>query len=585
MGRDVSIFLGVPFAKPPLGPLRFRRPVAMDPWHSVLDTMSLPNSCYQERYEYFPGFEGEEMWNPNTNISEDCLYLNLWVPGPVKLRHHGTNGEQNDDPNRKMPVLIWIYGGGYMSGTATLDVYDGLMLAASSGVIIASMQYRVGAFGFLYLEPYLSPGSDDAPGNMGLWDQTMAIRWIKENIHVFNGDPDLITLFGESAGGGSVSLHLISPVTRGLVRRGIMQSGTINAPWSYMTAERALEVGKQLVGDCGCNVSQLAESPSRVMACLRGVDSKTISTMQWNSYSGILGFPSAPTIDGHFLPKDPMELLKEGDFPETEILIGSNLDEGTYFLLYDFIDYFSKDNQVKLTRDKFLELVNTIFKNMTKLEREAIIFQYTNWDNIDDGYLNVKLISDIVGDYFFICPTNLFAENFAQHGLNVYYYYFMQRPTVSLWGEWMGVIHGDDIGYVFGHPLNMSTSYNARERDLSLRIMGAFGNFANTGKPASQDVNWPSYTKQEPHYFIFHAEESGIGRGPRATACAFWNDFFPRLKEHPGGCDCKDEAKEDPPSGEYQTSNSSDPDIGIQGSASTAVRSLFLCLLAALAAI
>lgn len=92
----------MPFAKPPLGPLRFRRPVAMDPWHSVLDTMSLPNSCYQERYEYFPGFEGEEMWNPNTNISEDCLYLNLWVPGPVKLRHHGTNGEQNDDPNKKV---------------------------------------------------------------------------------------------------------------------------------------------------------------------------------------------------------------------------------------------------------------------------------------------------------------------------------------------------------------------------------------------------------------------------------------------------------------------------------------------------
>nr|WGO51547.1 acetylcholinesterase [Lygus pratensis] len=537
MGRDVHVFLGVPFAKPPLGPLRFRRPVAMDPWYGVHDATILPNSCYQERYEYFPGFEGEEMWNPNTNISEDCLYLNIWVPQPMKMRHH--NNDLKEETKSKLAVLIWIYGGGYMSGTATLDVYDGLMLAASTGVIIASMQYRVGAFGFLFLEPLLAPGSDDAPGNMGLWDQTLAIRWIKENIHSFSGDPDLITLFGESAGGGSVSLHLISPVTRGLVRRGIMQSGTINAPWSYMTAERALEIGKQLVSDCSCNASQLLESPSRVMACMRGVDSKTISTMQWNSYSGILGFPSAPTIDGHFLPKDPMELLMEGDFPETEILIGSNLDEGTYFLLYDFIDYFSKDNLVKLQRDKYLELVNTIFKNMTKLEREAIIFQYTNWDNVDDDILNVKLISDVVGDYFFICPTNHFAENFAKHGLNVYYYYFMQRPTTSLWGEWMGVIHSDEIGYVFGHPLNMSVAYNARERDLSFRMMGAFANFANTGKPGNTDVVWPAYTQKEPHYFIFHAEDSGIGRGPRAPTCAFWNDFFPRLKQHQS-CDCNE---------------------------------------------
>lgn len=124
-------------------------------------------------------------------------------------------------------------------------------------------------------------------------------------------------------------------MTRGLVKRGIMQSGTVNAPWSYMTGEKALEIGKTLVEDCGCNVSQLVDSPSRVMACLRAADSKTISVQQWNSYWGILGFPSAPTIDGKFLPKDPMELLAEGDFPETEILIGSNLDEGKHlFLLF-----------------------------------------------------------------------------------------------------------------------------------------------------------------------------------------------------------------------------------------------------------
>nr|BAI63723.1 ace-orthologous acetylcholinesterase [Nephotettix cincticeps]BAI63724.1 ace-orthologous acetylcholinesterase [Nephotettix cincticeps]BAI63725.1 ace-orthologous acetylcholinesterase [Nephotettix cincticeps]BAI63726.1 ace-orthologous acetylcholinesterase [Nephotettix cincticeps]BAI63731.1 ace-orthologous acetylcholinesterase [Nephotettix cincticeps] len=531
LGREVHVFTGIPFAKPPVGPLRFRRPVPVDPWHGVYDATTLSNSCYQERYEYFPGFEGEEMWNPNTNISEDCLYLNIWVPQRLRIRHKSSSEENTY--RQKVPVLIWIYGGGYMSGTATLDIYDADMVAATSDVIVASMQYRVGAFGFLYLSPELPPGSEEAPGNLGLWDQALAIQWIKANIANFGGDPELCTLFGESAGGGSVSLHLVSPVTRGLVRRGIMQSGTLNAPWSYMTGERAVEIAKTLIDDCGCNASMLIESPSRVMSCMRAVDAKTISVQQWNSYFGILGFPSAPTIDGVFLPKHPLDLLKEGDFQDTEILIGSNQDEGTYFILYDFIDYFEKDGPSFLQRDKFLDIINTIFKNFTRLERDAIIFQYTDWEHANDGYLNQKMIGDVVGDYFFICPTNLFAQAFADHGLKVFYYFFTQRTSTSLWGEWMGVMHGDEIEYVFGHPLNMSLQYNARERDLSLRIMQAYSRFALTGKPVSDDINWPIYSREQPQYYIFNAEKSGIGKGPRATACAFWNEFLPRLRGQP----------------------------------------------------
>ncbi|VEN54609.1 unnamed protein product [Callosobruchus maculatus] len=314
LGREVHVFTGIPFAKPPLRQLRFKRPVPIDPWHGILDATKMPNSCYQERYEYFPGFEGEEMWNPNTNISEDCLYLNIWVP----------------QRRPKVPVLIWIYGGGYMSGTATLDIYNSDIIAATSDVIVASMQYRVGSFGFLYLNKYFPRGSEEAPGNMGMWDQILAIKWIKENAAAFGGDPELITLFGESAGGGSVSIHLISPVTKGLARRGILQSGTMNAPWSYMTGERAEQIGRILVQDCGCNVSELETAPQRVMDCMRGVDAKTISLQQWNSYSGILGFPSTPTIDGILLTKHPMDMLAEGDYEDMEILLGSNQDEGEF---------------------------------------------------------------------------------------------------------------------------------------------------------------------------------------------------------------------------------------------------------------
>lgn len=329
LSREVHVFTGIPFAKPPIEQLRFRRPVPIDPWHGILEANKLPNSCYQERYEYFPGFEGEEMWNPNTNISEDCLYLNIWVPQRLRIRHHADKPPQE---RPKVPILIWIYGGGYMSGTSTLDIYDADLIAATSDVIVASMQYRIGSFGFLYLNKYFPRGSEEAPGNMGMWDQAMAIRWIKENAVAFGGDPDLITLFGESAGGGSVSLHLISPVTKGLAKRGILQSGTMNAPWSYMTGERAEQIGRILVQDCGCNVSLLETQPHQVMDCMRAVDAKTISLQQWNSYTGILGFPSTPTIDGVFLPKHPMKMLAEGDYEDMEILLGSNHDEGEQLL-------------------------------------------------------------------------------------------------------------------------------------------------------------------------------------------------------------------------------------------------------------
>lgn len=127
---------------------------------------------------------------------------------------------------------------------------------------------------------------------MGLWDQAMAIRWLKDNAKAFGGDSDLVTLFGESAGGSAVSLHMLSPVTRGLSKRGILQSGTLNAPWSYMTGEQAVKIGVALIDDCGCNSTLLNESPGAVMKCMRNVDAKTISVQQWNSYSGILGFPS-----------------------------------------------------------------------------------------------------------------------------------------------------------------------------------------------------------------------------------------------------------------------------------------------------
>lgn len=155
-------------------------------------------------------------------------------------------------------MLVWIYGGGFMSGSSSLDIYNAEILAAFGTVIVASMQYRVGSFGFLYLSPILpNTHKHEAPGNVGMWDQALAIRWLKENAQRFGADPNLITIFGESAGGSAVNLHLLSPATKGLVTRGILQSGTLNAPWSHMTGERAVEIGLALIDDCNCNSTML----------------------------------------------------------------------------------------------------------------------------------------------------------------------------------------------------------------------------------------------------------------------------------------------------------------------------------------
>ncbi|KOC61629.1 Acetylcholinesterase [Habropoda laboriosa] len=206
----------------------------------------------------------------------------------------------------------------------------------------------------------------------------------------------------------------------------------------------------------------------------------------------------------------------------------------TYFILYDFNDVFEKDKPTFVKRDRFVNIINNIFKNMSQIERDAITFQYTDWEQVNNGYLYQKMIADVVGDYFFICPSIHFAQLFADRGMKVYYYFFTQRTSSNLWGEWMGVLHGDEVEYVFGHPMNMSLKYSKEERDLSIMMIRYFSKFAYTGQPTNEN-EWPPYSRDQPQYYIFNAETTGLGgKGLRTTACAFWNDFLPRLKGVPG---------------------------------------------------
>lgn len=165
-GKKIDVWLSIPYAQPPIGALRFRHPRPIEKWAGVLNTTERPNSCVQIIDTVFGDFSGAEMWNPNTQLSEDCLYINVFVPHPRA---------------KNVPVMLWIYGGGFFQGTSTLDVYDYKTLATEENIIVVSIQYRVASLGFLYL------GTADAPGNTGLMDQYLAIKWVKDNIGYFGG--------------------------------------------------------------------------------------------------------------------------------------------------------------------------------------------------------------------------------------------------------------------------------------------------------------------------------------------------------------------------------------------------------------
>ena len=224
-GTNITAYLGIPYAKPPVGNLRFASPVVPDPWVGELDATKPPPTCWQY---IFGGFDLEnpaaKVWINNTEMSEDCLYLNVWTPG------------DGQELSTKLPVMVWIYGGGYFSGSSTLDVYDGRFLAALENVVVVSMQYRLGPFGFLYIKSQVG-------GNMGLLDQQLALKWVQNYISLFNGDPNDVTIFGESAGAASVGLQYLAPSSRVLFKRFIMQSaGPLNR-WALSTISDAHDAG------------------------------------------------------------------------------------------------------------------------------------------------------------------------------------------------------------------------------------------------------------------------------------------------------------------------------------------------------
>lgn len=325
--------------------------------------------------------------------------------------------------------MIWIFGGGFYSGTPTLNLYDGKILAAENSVIVVSINYRVGAFGFFFLN------SASAPANAGLFDQLMGLEWVQQNIKAFGGDPNNVTLFGESAGAASVSLHLLSPLSRSKFQRAILQSGSANMPWAALTMTEALRRSLELAVEIlDCPAPSATQDADAVAECMRDVRPQRLVDNQYVS-KGVMQFPFLPVIDGAFLPDSPGELLRRRNFKKCPLLLGSNLNEGSYWLFYEF-DQLLTLQSLTMTAKDYRESIKRLFfyypqynQVISRTALDAITFQYTNWVDPEDAVANVLALDGAVGDSQFICPLNRFAYEYTSAGENVYAY-FLDRKSV-----------------------------------------------------------------------------------------------------------------------------------------------------------
>ncbi|XP_050615855.1 bile salt-activated lipase isoform X7 [Macaca thibetana thibetana] len=500
LGDSVDIFKGIPFAAPTKA---LENPQPHPGWQGTLKAKSFKKRCLQAT-----------ITQDSTYGDEDCLYLNIWVP------------QDRKQVSRDLPVMIWIYGGAFLMGSGhganflSNYLYDGEEIATRGNVIVVTFNYRVGPLGFL------STGDANLPGNYGLRDQHMAIAWVKRNIAAFGGDPNNITLFGESAGGASVSLQTLSPYNKGLIRRAISQSGVALSPW--VIQKNPLFWAKKVAEKVGCPVDDTA----RMAKCLKVTDPRALTLAYKMPLAGMeypmlyyLGF--IPVIDGDFIPDDPINLYANA--ADIDYIAGINNMDGHLFASID-MPAINKNNK-EVTEEDFYKLVSGL--TMTKGLRGAktTFDVYTeSWAQDPSQENKKKTVVDFETDILFLVPTEIAL---AQHRANAksaktYSYLFSHPSRMPVYPKWMGADHADDIQYVFGKPFATPSGYRPQDRTVSKAMIAYWTNFAKTGDPnmghSAVPTQWEPYTSENGSYLEITKKMDGssVKRGLRTNFLRYW---------------------------------------------------------------
>lgn len=463
MDGDSVRFLKIPYAKPPVGDLRWKPPQPADPWSDVRHETEFASPCPQPPSQQGPASE-----------DEDCLYLNVWRPN-----------ENNTDS----PVFVWIHGGGFTTGSAADLVpgstdklwYDGRIFAERQGVVVVTINYRLGAMGFFAHPALVEEGSN--VGNQGLLDQQLALKWIRDNIEAFGGDPENVTIAGESAGAGSVCMHLVSPGSRGLFHRAVGESGGCTT--SRGTDREALnEQIEQWASDRGCEgedvLACLREKPVNEIVNMEAVD----RTSGFETLRRAFSFGAVVDGEGGFLPEPARDLFDRGEIAEVPYIIGTNTDEANLYYLNAPVPENEAEFESEI-RDQYGDFADRVLE----------LYPLSKFGG------DIRLtMARIATDSGMVCGTLDTARRAVGADLTVYMYNF--NIPWSLLPDALGPCHTSEISHVFGTPLvreQQDPAITSESQAVADVINAYWAAFARTGDPNYDGAPtvWPVYAPDE----------------------------------------------------------------------------------------
>jgi para-nitrobenzyl esterase len=474
----LSVFKGIPFAAPPVGELRWKGPQPVRRWHGVRSAAAFAPSCMQDM-DMLKIFGGPE------DISEDCLYLNVWTPAT--------------SPRQRLPVMVWIYGGGFAFGATNLPLYDGKNLA-QRGVVLVSIAYRVGPLGFM-AHPALTLEGRGSSGNYGLADQIAGLKWVRANIARFGGDPANVTIFGESAGGISVSMLAASPAAKGLFQKAISESGGNFGP------VRVSET------DGGLNMRSLSSTEAQGSALLQELGAADIKAARALSAAAIqkLAGPMGrywPTVDGRLIAGDQYGLYQARRFNDTPVLMGSNSDEGSLFM------------PPKVTPDEFVAAIRAGYAQ----KADAVLAAYPHATEAEAR----QAMANVFRETAFAWPTWTWSRFQARQGKGAVYVYYFDHKTPR---DPNGSNHGDEMRFVFGNHVQPFEPANPRDQELTAQFMGYWTNFAKTGDPNGPGLpEWPRFTSANAEVMAL-GDRTGAMAQPNLAPLQVFDDYYAWRRE------------------------------------------------------